>query len=47
MKVEVDKELYVIILAMKNSKLADKAIRNYAKAFIGEKEFKELLEKIG
>ena len=46
MKVEVDKELYVIILAMKKDKTADKAIRNYAKAFIGEKEFKEMLEEI-
>lgn len=34
-KVEVDGELAYIIEKMKESKLADKAIRNYAKKFLG------------
>lgn len=35
--IEVDEELYMIIIAMRKNKIADKAIRNFAKAFLGLK----------
>jgi len=44
-KVDVDRELAYIIQKMKESKLVDKAIRNYAKTFLGLNTDKDWSEK--
>ena len=45
-EVKVDRELYIIIMAMKRSKTVNKAIRNYARTFIGEEMWKKLEEEL-
>jgi len=45
-EVKVDKELFLIITAMKRDSVVNKAIRRYAKAFIGEEKWKKLEEEL-
>jgi len=45
-KVSVDDELYIILRAMRENAMVDRAIRSYAKAFIGKERWKELEEKL-
>ena len=44
--IEVDEELYLILMYMRQDKLADRAIRNYAKWFIGFDELKRFAEQL-
>jgi len=41
-EIKVDKELLIIITFMEKDPIVNKAIRRYARAFIGEKKWREV-----